>query len=221
MATSSSREDPAFADFRRAFDRVFQPAKPSRRFGGPSNRHQGFSDDHDGVQWNAGVDRERGVVTVGVNLEGMEYQGWPIARFIESERAAPRLPAFARSYEHAGAAEVWFSRDAWQFASRFDILEQHFGPEPPLALSRLSEDLWRMMLNEAYDCLDSHKGHRGRARQMVTLSTGQREMTVSPHLKVKMVVRDSVDLNGLDADFRAAREKLESVGQLVRRQCGA
>jgi hypothetical protein len=220
MAKSRGQVDPAFADFRRAFDRVFQPTRPSRMFGSPRGRYQGFSDDHDGVQWNAGVDRERGVVTVGVNLEGMEYQGWPIAHFIETERAAPRLPAFARSYEHAAGAEVWFSRDAWQFASRFDILEQHFGPEPPLKLADLSEDLWRTMLAAAYDCLNPANGHRGRARQVVTLSSGRREMTVSPHLQVKMVVRGSVELDGLDGAFGAVKEKLEPVRELVRRQCG-
>ena len=92
------------------------------------------------AQWNAGVDRERGVVTVGVNLEGMEYRDWPIARFIEAEQVSPRLPAFARTYEDAASAELWFSRDAWQFASRLDILEQHFGPEPPLMLVHRRRD---------------------------------------------------------------------------------
>ena len=67
MAKSSTKAgvDPEFVDFRMAFDRVFEPVKPSRMFGSQGRRHQGFSDDdHDGVQWNAGVDRERGVVTV-------------------------------------------------------------------------------------------------------------------------------------------------------------
>jgi hypothetical protein len=221
MAKSRGEPDPVFLDFRRAFDAVFQPTKPSRMFGSARRRHQGFSDDHDGVQWNAGVDRERGVVTVGVNLEGMEYQGWPIARFVEAERAAPRLPAFARGYVHAADAELWFSRDAWQFASRFDILEQHFGPEPPLRLADLSDDVWSTMLAAAYACLDPANGHRSRARQTVTLSSGRREMTVSPHLQVKMLVRGSVDLDGLDAAFRAAKQKLEPVRELVRRQSGA
>lgn len=144
-----------------AFDRVFQPIIESRMFGSDRRRHQGFSDFHNGVQWNAGVDRERGVITVGVNLEGMQYSGWPIARFIEAEQQSPQLPGLALRSEHADEAELWFSRDAWQAASRFDILEQHFGPPPPILLRELSEAVWNEMLREAYECLDSCRGYRG------------------------------------------------------------
>lgn len=222
MPTSSATGvESEFADFRRAFDGVFEPAKPSRMFGNVRRRHQGFSDDHEGVQRNAGVDRERGVVTVGVNLEGMAYRDWPIARFIEAEQRSPLLPSLVQGDQHTGQMELWFTRDAWQFASRFEIREQYFGPEPPLLLSILSVERWRTMLAEAYACLDSVKGHRGRGRQVVTLSTGPKEMTVSPHLQIKAVVRRSVDLHGLDGAFASAKALLLPVRELVQRQAGA
>ena len=207
-------------DFGRAFASVFQPAKGPRMFGAANRRHQGFSDDHDGVQWNAGVDRQRRVVTVGVNLEGMKYNGWPIARFIEAEQSRALLPALAMTFEHADATELWFSRDAWQASSRLDI-DQHFGPAPPVCLNGLTAAMWQEMLAEAYECLDPSKGHRGRARQYVTLSTGEREMAVSPHLKIKHVVRRSVDLRGLDEALASAKAKLQPVRELIQRQSGA
>ncbi len=79
----------------------------------------------------------------------------------------------------------------------------------------------RRLLADAYDCLNPLNGHRGRARQVVTPSGGRREMTVSPHLQVKAVVQGSVDLDGLDDAFRSAKQKLEPVRELVRRQSGA
>ena len=216
--TRPSSESPEFVDFRNAFEAVFRPAKGSRMFGSSRRRHQGFSDGHDGVQWNAGVDRARGVVTVGVNLEGMRYTGWPIARLIESERRRPMLPTFAQTYEHADSAELWFSRDAWQFGSRLDIDEQHFGPEPPICLRAVSEPLWATMLAEAYECLDRSQGQWRRARQIVTLSTGRREMGVSPHIQIKLVIRRSTDLSGLVDQLERARRHLHPVRELVQRQ---
>lgn len=162
------------------------------------------------------------MVTVGVNLEGIKYRGWPIARYIEAEQRDPQLPAFARSYEHASAAELWFSRDAWQFASRPAIVEQHLGPEPPIRLDALSDSLWTQMLADAYDCLDPGRGRRARAKQIVTLTSGRKvEKDVSPHLQIKLVVRRSVHLDGLDEPFETAKVRLQPVRELVQRQSGA
>jgi hypothetical protein len=48
-------------------------------------------------------------------------------------------------------SEVWFSRDARQTNYRPPILEQFFGPEPPVQMSDIDGRLWR---TEAYSCLD-------------------------------------------------------------------
>ena len=42
----------------------------------------------EGVQWHAGYDE---IAWIGVNLEGMLYDGWPIARLIKRELSNPLL----------------------------------------------------------------------------------------------------------------------------------
>jgi hypothetical protein len=213
--------DPAMAPFEAAFSRVFCSGRTVKPFGSGGARHQGCSDGYEGVQWNAGVDRSRGVVTVGVNLEGMKYDGWPIARFIEAERRRPTLPSFIATYGEAATTELWFSRDAWQGASRPAIREQHFGPEPPILLRDVSEALWQAMLREAYDCLELN-GRRGRGLQPVTLVSGKRvEKEVSPHLQIKRVVRSSARLDAMDDAFEAARIALQPLRELVQNQSSA
>src|SRR6186713_953698 len=90
---------------------------PVRPYGTATRPRQGFSDGRDGVQWNAGIDRNRDVLTLGANLEGMEYEGWPIARLIERELVTPRLLDVAKA-PTLRECELWFTRDAWQAAAR-------------------------------------------------------------------------------------------------------
>ena len=56
-----------------------------REFGSPSRGVLGVSDGNEGVQWNAGHYPRDGAVWLGVNLEGMKYDDWPVARLIERE----------------------------------------------------------------------------------------------------------------------------------------
>jgi hypothetical protein len=122
------------------------------------------------VQWNAGVDRARNVVTVGVNLEGMKYQEWPIARFLVRERREPGFPLVLRSLATTQDAQVWVRRDACQAAARPPILESFIEPPGPVAVSSLTDALWHEMVGEALGCLDEARGYAGRGRQVVTLS---------------------------------------------------
>ena len=46
-----------------------------RDFGSPSRGVLGISDGNEGVQWNAGYYPRDGAVWLGVNLEGMKYDG--------------------------------------------------------------------------------------------------------------------------------------------------
>ncbi len=78
-----------------------------RPFGSPSSPWIGVSDDAHGVQWNAGIDQRGGRAFFGVNLEGMQYEGWPIARFIERELAKPMLLDMAR--QHPNLSDVVLS----------------------------------------------------------------------------------------------------------------
>jgi len=62
-----------------------------RDFGSPSRSVLGISDGNEGVQWNAGYYPRDGAVWLGVNLEGMKYDDWPVARLIEREVSRPLL----------------------------------------------------------------------------------------------------------------------------------
>ena len=59
-------------------------------FGSPSLQASGICDGTRGVQWNAWIewDGARQIAYAGVNLEGMTYNGWPVARLIERELVA-------------------------------------------------------------------------------------------------------------------------------------
>ncbi len=161
--------------------------RPARRFGKVGARYEGFSDGIDGVQWNCGIDRVRNVVTVGVNLEGMKYDGWPIARLLLREKRRPTLPQVLHQTPLASVTEVWLERDAWQAAARLPISEWHIGPEPPVAATSLSDDLWLAMVCEALGSLNADKDFLARGSMEVTLAkAGRKVKDVSPHLQIKV-----------------------------------
>jgi hypothetical protein len=56
-----------------------------KRFGSPSLGVDGASDSKQGVQWSGWLDFRENVAYLAVNLEGMKYDDWPVARFIERE----------------------------------------------------------------------------------------------------------------------------------------
>ncbi|MDE0234381.1 MAG: hypothetical protein OXM62_05190 [bacterium] len=74
----------------------------------------GISDGNEGVQWNAGYYSHDGAVWLGVNLEGMKYDDWPVARLIEREisrpliltRYRPQVAERSRPYRHRSGYSV-------------------------------------------------------------------------------------------------------------------
>jgi hypothetical protein len=170
-------------ELRKAFIAVFGEAH--RPFGSRARRIGGFSDGNEGVQWNAGYNPDTGEAWVGVNLEGMEYRGWPVARLIQRELQTPMLPNLIRQVQSADSVVVRWRRDYWQAASRPSIDERDIVPTP-IPASQLTEDLWRMALQEAAGCLDAARSGGGRAIQEVTLSVSKQRVTgpVSPHLTI-------------------------------------
>lgn len=79
--------------------------------------------------------------------------------------------------------------------------------------------MWRSMLVEAYDCLDPERGHRGRAKQVVTLpGAGQKLKEVSPHLQIKRVAwrLPPASVDDAVAALARSRELLEGVYAFVR-----
>jgi hypothetical protein len=211
MTGLATRDEQSVDMLTRAFSQVFAVPKP-RPFGGWTAVHHGVSDNAEGVQWNAAVDRERGVTTLGVNLEGMKYgdRNWPIANFVEREQARPGLLDLIATLHDAEHSELWFSRDAWQGAgARPPIAEGVIGKVAPISLAELTTEKWKEILTEAYGCLDPNRSHRGRALQWVTLpKAGRREMTVSPHLQLKRVIWRTPPTS-----FAVALEAMQREGQ--------
>lgn len=191
-----------------AFEKVFQVN--ARRFGSPNGNYLGASDGNDGTQWNIGVKKDSGECRLGVNLEGMKYQDWPIAQFLEAEINKPSLINLAAEIPNANKIMVRFTRDAWQVTARPKIEEQYIGGHEVL-LSEINASLWKNILHEAYDCLDEKKGHRARAKQVVTLSrSGQlREMAVSPHLNISIVVWKEPPFSFEDAVYQVDMVKTQ------------
>ena len=151
-----------------------------KTFGNPTF---GVSDGVEGVQWNAWCCPEQDAV-LGVNLEGMKYDGWPVARLIEREIDKPRLLTEYRDrVEKSDLVTVNWQRDAWQAASRPQIVEWEL---VRIKLHQLNGDRWERALWDASECLDPERNLRGRRRAVtVTLkASGQQvERDVSPHLQ--------------------------------------
>jgi hypothetical protein len=50
-----------------------------REFGAPNSDYKGVSDGNQGVQWNIRCEKLSEKAELGINLEGMKYENWPIA----------------------------------------------------------------------------------------------------------------------------------------------
>ena len=176
-----------------------------RRFGSLSLGLIGISDGLDGVQWNAGYRSEQ-TASLGVNLEGMKYDDWPVARLIERELShAILLTQYRARVARPEMVMVRWHRDAWQASSRVRIKESTM-PPTPITLDRLKDDGWRRALQSARACLDPKRGYRGRRRAKVTLRrSGQMvERQVTPHLHFEMCLAENTI-----GEMRRAKSNLE------------
>lgn len=169
-------------------------------FGQLNKPYFGISDGLDGVQWNLTIYPNEGKARIGVNLEGMRYRDWPIATLIKSELEVPTLLRLVPHLRDPKNITLRFTRDAWQVASRPNILERYLGGRE-FCLSELTEDLWHTILTDGIGCLDKDQSYRGRSRQAVTVvkKTGpdadKTDMFVSPHLTIWTPINPSCDSN--------------------------
>ena len=185
---------------------------PGRDFGSPSRGVEGISDNNQGVQWNAGYHLRDGAVWLGVNLEGMQYDDWPVARLIEREISRPLLlNRYRGRVARPDKVTVRWTRDAWQVRSRPPIRERYLDPTP-LALDRLDDQGWAEALREARDCLDPERHHRGRRRVAVTLLPSRRRvvMPVTSHLAFETRLATISPY-----EMRQARDNLEALHEFV------
>lgn len=180
-----------------------------RSFGTPALGMLGINDAVAGVQWSCSRDLQTGQVRLSVNLEGMQYDGWPVARVIERELADPQLPALAASLKAAEIVVSW-ARDCWQGASRLKIVEADIAPTP-LSLDELTPDKWRAALEAAQQCLDPERQFRGRGRQVVTTiaSRTTEAKDVSPHFTFTTLVTSPEPGGNWDAALKDPVARLE------------
>lgn len=193
-------------------------------FGQWKSPYFGYSDGVMGVQWNIAVDRETGEIRLGVNLEGSAKGGgnWLITDFIFSELARPAIEAIKAKVD-AGRIQLTLACDAWQGASRYDIVEHLIGGRRHL-LSAIDAQLWHEILTQAKGCLDPSRQFRARATRTVTvLDTGEKRLAappmggVSPHLTIQTLVDAEPDWNDdrLDAAMDQAITRLRPVYEWV------
>lgn len=155
-----------------------------RPFGQLNKPTFGISDGNEGVQWSLSVNTETDEVRLGVNLEGSAKTGrWLIAPFIINK---PSIDKIKSRINNPDNIVIRFSRDAWQGASRLNIKEKFIG-DREYTLSKIDQNIWSAILEEALTCLDESKNYRGRKRnQQVTLESNGRELMkdISPHLTI-------------------------------------
>jgi hypothetical protein len=188
------------------FRQVFELEKPESFGHGREGRHDG----NKGVQWNAWVgQRDNGPVIgcVGVNLEGLTYDNWPIDRLIERELGHFSLFRIRDDIKRPEEITVRWTRDVW--ANRRMRLELQ--PLLCVRLSDLFEDVWRSALIEAQGCVNREEDHRRRARQSTTVNGVTREREVSPHLQLICDLwRDKPPPKAdLEVRMRCARSQLD------------
>lgn len=196
-----------------AFTKVF--GSKVRAFGSQALQRGGVTDGREGVQWQVGYDPRDGRQWVGVNLEGMQYDDWPITRLIQSELREISLPALVKSDPALADVQVLWRRDYWQANGRPGIQERNIAPTPS-PLGDLTRDGWHEALTSARDCLDGGRKRLGRALQTVTLPDGKQvEGLVSPHLTFRHVAGERTEWEPF---LRAARERMQPLYDWSRRR---
>jgi len=160
-----------------------------RPFGQLSRPSFGVSDGSEGVQWNLYIFRETEEVRLGVNLEGMAYDGWQIANLLLHEQSARSLLQIREGIRYPEDIRVSFMRDAWLPSGRLTIQESHLGDQL-FWLSDLTEHKWEKVIEEGLGCLNKARGYRGRTKQLVTHAKDgrQSEKWVSPHLNISTAI---------------------------------
>jgi hypothetical protein len=202
-----------------AFKELFHIDQPPK-FGSRSLKRRGWYDGNKGVQWNTGVewhDVESGIAYLGVNLEGMKYKDWPIARLIKRELENQRLFEIIAILQDPPKIELWWWRDAWQIQRRLGFKENRIKPTPT-ALSNLSQHEWSQTLHEAQGCLATPEGRR--ATQEITLQDGQKaEREVSPHIQFRQRLPWPATAEELGSAMRSARENLQPLHAFLTERC--
>ncbi len=222
-AVNALDNSPELTILSQAFEAVFHP-KMVQVFGSESLRVTGFCDGNRGVQWNIWVEIPSRTVYVGVNLEGMKYDGWPIGRLIEREVSEPCLTKLVAKTERPNEITVWWRKDVWRAGVRLPNFAEH--EILRCRLSEVTEGIWTRAVEKARDCLNGDLAGRGKVK--VTLMDGtEKPLEVSPHLQFYRSVGTLQQGGGSgredgswSAALRAARDQLSPLYEFVRERSG-
>lgn len=186
QAARKSKKNPVYRKTNLVYAEIFQLFASllgikGRPFGQLSEPVFGISDGHTGVQRNIAVFIKKGQVQIGVNLEGMKYSNWPIAKLLLAEKAKPSFESLRPFQDQV---LIRMTRDAWQCAARPEIEERYIGGSDDIPISEISRERWASMVDEALGCLDAENKYLGRGKQWVTRLKSKERcfMEVSPHL---------------------------------------
>lgn len=98
----------------------------------------------DGVQWHVALDREHLTSCFAVNLEGLAYRGWPIARLVWREAEEMRLLDVLREVRSPEAVQLHLTRDAWVSARLRVAVDEWYLLR--LSLADLTARIWQSAL---------------------------------------------------------------------------
>ena len=87
-------------------------------FGQLNQLRFGISDDAHGTQWNLALAEGDVKAYLGVNLEGLEDNGWPIATLLLSELKNPSLEKLKSRIGDPDSVDTRLTRDAWEITRR-------------------------------------------------------------------------------------------------------
>jgi hypothetical protein len=181
-------------------------------------RFVGSHDDASGVQWHVSVDRSDLARWLAVNLEGLAYKDWPIARFITREMESPELPLLASQVDDANLVFVHLTRDAWS-GPRTRVAVEQWSLLPRRALSLLTATVWQRAVGAARGCLAAPGGGRGTATLTRVKNHLRDEFEVSPHLNVGVVLQArGTQLERL-RELQKAQAQLQPIYEFFVRRC--
>jgi hypothetical protein len=179
---TQKKEDITYDDLLCKFEDLI--GMKGRPFGQSGRPAFGMSDGNNGVQRSIIIIKGKKIVYLGVNLEGLTYNNWPIARLLLSEQ---ENSTFETLRPNQDKVLLCMRRDAWQRQSRPAIDEQFIQKCENIPVVQITSGDWAKIVHESLDCLNADRNHLGRGRQMVTRRNAKGEpnkdmMEVSPHL---------------------------------------
>ena len=179
----------------------------------------GAHDGSEGVQWHVSLDRQDMITRrFSVNLEGLAYKDWPIAKFIARELEQPKLFDAVTAIEKPELVQVHLTRDAWK-GPRTRVAVERWSLLSRQPVHKLSPALWRSSLNEARRCLAGPDGGRAKARLLRVKTHLTEDLEISPHLNFGIELTAEGTVEERVMELRRAMKLLVPLHEFAGLQC--